>query len=262
MGGSSSSTWSTPATRSKWRRPTTRRAPTSCASSTSPRRTRIERRPVDLVARTADRLTIPFCVGGGVRSVEDVRACCGGRRQGERELRGGGAPELVATTALRLGLGEPDRGRSMRGVATGRSGARLGGLHARRSALDDSTPSSGSRRVEADGAGEILLTSMDRDGTRDGYDLALTRAVTRAVQIPVIASGGAGTLEHLREALDDGPTGAALPPCSRRASSTSAPTPCPKQRRTSRPRDLCEAGVSGRPWTDHWSDQNSGQCWP
>jgi cyclase len=62
-------------------------------------------------------------------------------------------------------------------------------------------------RMESLGAGEILLTSMDRDGTRDGYDLALTRAVTRAVRIPVIASGGAGTLEHLREALDESARG-------------------------------------------------------
>ena len=61
--------------------------------------------------------------------------------------------------------------------------------------------------MEALGAGEILLTSMDRDGTRDGYDLPLTRAVTRAVRVPVIASGGAGTLEHLREALDDSERG-------------------------------------------------------
>ena len=60
-------------------------------------------------------------------------------------------------------------------------------------------------QVEARGAGEILLTSMDRDGTRDGYDLPLTRAVSDAVRIPVIASGGAGTLEHLREGLDDAP---------------------------------------------------------
>jgi cyclase len=61
--------------------------------------------------------------------------------------------------------------------------------------------------MEKLGAGEILLTSMDRDGTRDGYDLPLTRAVTRAVRIPVIASGGAGTLEHLAQALADGPNG-------------------------------------------------------
>ena len=63
------------------------------------------------------------------------------------------------------------------------------------------------QRVESLGAGEILLTSMDRDGTQIGYDLPLTRAVSRAVRIPVIASGGVGTLEHLREGLDDGPEG-------------------------------------------------------
>ena len=66
------------------------------------------------------------------------------------------------------------------------------------------------REVEALGAGEILLTSMDRDGTGDGYDLALTRAVSEAVSVPVIASGGAGTLEHLREGVVEGKADAAL----------------------------------------------------
>jgi cyclase len=66
------------------------------------------------------------------------------------------------------------------------------------------------RRAEELGAGEILLTSMDRDGTRNGYDIELTRAVAGAVSIPVIASGGAGTLEHLREALDEGRASAVL----------------------------------------------------
>jgi len=63
------------------------------------------------------------------------------------------------------------------------------------------------RRMEREGAGEILLTSMDRDGTQDGYDIPLTRAVSNALCIPVIASGGVGTLEHLRQGLDDGPGG-------------------------------------------------------
>jgi cyclase len=63
--------------------------------------------------------------------------------------------------------------------------------------------------MERAGAGEILVTSMDRDGTQDGYDLFLTRAVSDAVRLPVIASGGVGTLEHMREGLDDGPAGGA-----------------------------------------------------
>jgi len=162
----------------------------------------------DLVARTADRLTIPFSVGGGVRSVDDVRALL---RAGADKVSVNSAavarPELVRETAHKLGsanlivavdarrrdAGDPGRGWE---VYT-HGGRRPTGIDA----------VEWTARVEALGAGEILLTSMDRDGTRDGYDLPLTRAVTRAVRIPVIASGGAGTLEHLREALDDGPSG-------------------------------------------------------
>jgi cyclase len=164
----------------------------------------------ELVARTAERVMIPFSVGGGVRSVDDVR----------RMLRAGAdkvsintaaveRPELVGETALRLGSANlivaiDARRRDAADPARGwevytHGGRRPTGLDAVEWAA----------RMEASGAGEILLTSMDRDGTRDGYDLPLTRAVSEAVRIPVIASGGAGTLEHLREALDDGPGGGA-----------------------------------------------------
>jgi cyclase len=163
---------------------------------------------LELVARTADRLTIPFSVGGGVRSVDDVRALL---RAGADKVSVNSAavarPELVRETAEKLGsanlivavdarrrdANDPDRGWE---VYT-HGGRRPTGLDAVEWAA----------RAEALGAGEILLTSMDRDGTRDGYDLPLTRAVTHALSIPVIASGGAGTLEHLRQALDDGPAG-------------------------------------------------------
>ena len=163
---------------------------------------------LDLVARTADRLTIPFSVGGGVRSVADVRALL---RSGADKVSVNSAavvrPDLVRETAEQLGsanliVAVDARRRDSQAPQAGwevytHGGRRPTGIDAVEWAA----------RVEALGAGEILLTSMDRDGTRDGYDLELTRAVTRVVSIPVIASGGAGTLEHLREALDDGASG-------------------------------------------------------
>jgi len=161
-----------------------------------------------LVARTAERVMIPFSVGGGVRSVDDVRRMlAAGADKVSINSAAVERPELVAETALRLGSAnlivaidarrrdpaDPEKGWE---VYT-HGGRRPTGLDAVEWA----------RRAETGGAGEILLTSMDRDGTRDGYDLPLTRAVADAVRIPVIASGGAGTLDHLREALDDGPGG-------------------------------------------------------
>ena len=86
----------------------------------------------------------------------------------------------------------------------------MGSLHPRRPNAPRTRRRRVAREVERRGAGEILLTSMDCDGTQDGYDLALTRAVAEAVSIPVIASGGAGTLEHLAEALTEGKADAAL----------------------------------------------------
>jgi imidazole glycerol-phosphate synthase subunit HisF len=165
---------------------------------------------MELVARIADRLTVPFSVGGGVRSLDDVRALLrAGADKVSVNSAAIGRPELVAETADRLGsanliVATDVRRRDPVDPSRGWEVFSHGGRHPTGlDALEWVT------RVEALGAGEILLTSMDRDGTRDGYDLALTRAVSRAVKIPVIASGGAGTLEHLREGLDDSPQGGA-----------------------------------------------------
>ena len=163
---------------------------------------------VAVVEAVASQVFIPLTVGGGVRSVGDVRRLLNAgadkvsintaavenpRLVEEAAARYGSQCIVVAVDARRAGDGSP------RWEVHTHGGRRPTGLDAVQ----------WGRRMEAAGAGEILLTSMDRDGTRDGYDLALTRAVSRAVKIPVIASGGAGTLEHLREGLDDSPQGGA-----------------------------------------------------
>jgi len=172
-----------------------------------------ERRPIilDVVARTAERIFMPLTVGGGVRTVDDVRALL---RAGADKVSINTAaverPELVREAAERFGtqcvvvaidarLRVPDDpGRGWEVYTHG--GRAPSGRDAVAWAAD----------VAAAGAGEILLTSMDRDGTRLGYDLALTRAVAERVEIPVIASGGAGSLEHLYQGLTAGGASAAL----------------------------------------------------
>ena len=172
-----------------------------------------ERRPIilDVVARTAERVFMPLTVGGGVRTVDDVRA-----------LLKAGADKVSINTAA---VGRPDFVRE----AAERFGTQcvVVAIDARRRVAADAargwevythggrTPTGldaveWAAAMEAAGAGEILLTSMDRDGTRAGYDLELTRAVVERVGIPVIASGGAGTLEHLYEGLVAGGASAAL----------------------------------------------------
>jgi cyclase len=159
---------------------------------------------LDAVSRTAESVFMPLTVGGGVRSLQDVR-----------DLLNAGAdkvsimtaavenPELVSEAAVRIGSANLVVAIDCRAAAPGRwevcthGGRRPTGLDA----VDWAA-----RMAEA-GAGEILLTSMDRDGTRSGYDLALLRAVTDRVRVPVIASGGGGSAEDLAAALDDGPAG-------------------------------------------------------
>jgi len=162
---------------------------------------------LELVDKVAAALFIPFTVGGGVRSVEDARAVlrAGADKVGVNTALVGD-PSLAARLADEFGRqcvvaaidakarnGAPGSGWEV----MVRGGRQPTGLEA----VEWAT------RVETLGAGEILLTSMDTDGTQSGYDLPLTRAVATAVRIPVIASGGAGTLEHLAQALDAGAHG-------------------------------------------------------
>jgi cyclase len=161
---------------------------------------------LDVVRRTADALYIPLTVGGGLRTVDDVRTL----------LRAGAEKVSFNTAAL------------ARPAVLRESAERFGSqcivvaIDARREGERWGVYTHGGRRptgrdaiewaqeAVAQGAGEILLTSMDRDGTKDGYDLELTKAVADAVSVPVIASGGAGTLEHFRESFVEADASAAL----------------------------------------------------
>jgi cyclase len=163
---------------------------------------------LELVERTADRVMIPFSVGGGVRSVEDVRALLdAGADKVSVNTAAVQRPELVAESADRLGSANLivaiDARR--RAPEVPRQGWEVY-THGGRVATGIDVVEWSTRMQEA-GAGEILLTSMDRDGTREGYDLDLLQAVCGSVAIPVIASGGAGLLEHFEEALADPPGG-------------------------------------------------------
>jgi cyclase len=163
----------------------------------------------DMVRRVADRVFIPFTVGGGVRTVEDIRAIL---KAGADKISVNTAavqnPDLIREGAERFGaqcivvaIDAKRRNTSPQSWEVYLHGGRTPtGVDAVEWA----------RRAAELGAGEILLTSMDCDGHKDGYDLELTRAVADAVNIPVIASGGAGRLEHLFDALTTGGASAVL----------------------------------------------------
>jgi imidazole glycerol-phosphate synthase subunit HisF len=191
----------------------------------------------DMVRRVADTVFIPFTVGGGIRTVEDMR-----------EILSSGADKISLNTAAIKNPSIITDGAKAFGsqaiVVAIDARRRVEGEKGRKGEGETSNPDNSSvnvlrtennpqsprwevfthggrtpagldaiewaRRAEELGAGEILLTSMDADGTRDGYDIELTRAIAEAVSIPVIASGGAGTLEHLREALQEGKASAVL----------------------------------------------------
>jgi imidazole glycerol-phosphate synthase subunit HisF len=155
---------------------------------------------VELARRTADNVFVPFTIGGGIRSVADAQAVLdAGADKVSVNSAAVARPELIDELADRFGaqcvvlaIDAKATGASWEVfVAGGRTATGRDAVAWAREGTDR-------------GAGEILLTSMDRDGTSDGYDLALTSAVAAAVPVPVIASGGAGTLDHLSEALRAG----------------------------------------------------------
>ena len=149
---------------------------------------------LELVARIADRLAIPFTVGGGVRSVDDAEALlAAGADKVSVNSAALERPALVGELAARLGSQAVVVAID---AAGGDVRSRAGSEPTGRSAV------AWAREAEERGAGEILLTAIDMDGTRRGYDLELTRAVADAVLLPVIASGGAGTARHVADALD------------------------------------------------------------
>jgi cyclase len=162
---------------------------------------------IEVVRNTAREVFIPFAVGGGIRNLDDIRNIL---KAGADKISVNSAainePSLVAEGARRFGsqcivvaidarAKGPDQWEVF--INGGRTPTGIDALE-------------WARRVEQLGAGEILLTSMDKDGTKDGYDIPLTKAISEMVGIPVIASGGAGNLEHLYEAVEQGQADAVL----------------------------------------------------
>jgi cyclase len=165
---------------------------------------------LDVVTRTAEGIYMPLTVGGGLRGIDDVRALLrAGADKVSLNTAALARPALIREAAERFGSQcivvaidarrHPEPGPGRWGVFT-HGGRRPTG----RDAVE------WAQEAVRLGAGEILLTSMDRDGTKDGYDLELTRAVSEGVHVPVIASGGAGSLEHLCEGLGEGQADAVL----------------------------------------------------
>jgi imidazole glycerol-phosphate synthase subunit HisF len=153
---------------------------------------------VELARRTADNVFVPFTIGGGIRSVADAQAVLdAGADKISVNSAAVARPELIDELAERLGVQCVVLAIDAKQV----SGASWDVFVAGGRTATGRDAVAWAREGTERGAGEILLTSMDRDGTNDGYDLALTRAVAEAVPVPVIASGGAGALDHLADAL-------------------------------------------------------------
>jgi imidazole glycerol-phosphate synthase subunit HisF len=162
---------------------------------------------LDVVRRTAEEVFIPFTVGGGLRTVEDIRRMLqAGADKVSLNTSAVQTPDLIREAAVAFGS-------QCIVVAVDARAKQEGGwevyIHGGRTATGLDVLE-WVNRVQELGAGEILLTSMDKDGTKDGYDLELTRKVSEAVSIPVIASGGVGNLEHIVDGLTKGKADAAL----------------------------------------------------
>ncbi len=161
---------------------------------------------LDVARRTAERLFIPLTIGGGVRSADDVgRALRAGADKVSINSSAVQRPEVLGEAAERFGAQCVVASIDARQESSGWRVYTRGGRE--RTELD---AVEWAQECAARGAGEILLTSIDRDGARTGYDLALTSAVARAVSVPVIASGGAGSVGHVRDALEAGADAALL----------------------------------------------------
>ena len=164
---------------------------------------------VDMASRASEQLHLPYCVGGGFRSVDDIRTMiAAGADKVSVNSAAVADPSLITQAAAAFGSqailcaidakqvpGNPNKWEVY--VHGGRQNTHIDAVE-------------WAAEVAKRGAGEILLTSMDRDGSKDGFDIPLTRAVARAVEIPVIASGGVGTLEHFAEGIVDGEADAVL----------------------------------------------------
>jgi imidazole glycerol-phosphate synthase subunit HisF len=179
---------------------------------------------LDVVRRTAEQVFMPLTVGGGIRTIDDIRvllnagadkvsinsaACRNPEFVRQASQRFGSQCIVVNIDPKRVG-GRQGTGDRERGTGVGQSAIRFE-VHINGGRVPTGLEAvSWARRVEELGAGEIVLTSMDCDGTKDGYDLEITRAVSEAVSIPVVASGGAGKPEHLADAIALGKADAAL----------------------------------------------------
>ncbi len=163
---------------------------------------------IDMVSRVAEQVFIPFTVGGGIRTVEDIRRILlAGADKTSLNSAAVKRPEIITEAAMRFGsqcvvcaidARKREDGSGWDVYVNG------GRINTGKDVVEWAT------YVEKCGAGEILLTSMDCDGTKSGYDLELTRQVAEAVKIPVIASGGAGTMEHFKDAIAIGKADAVL----------------------------------------------------